>query len=241
MESPTRLYAALVPPAGAGLSGNGTEPGPDAAPGPRVRELRVTGTAEVRCPADRASVRVRVSSSKESVSEATGSVSRRLEYILQALRQHNVAEGDTSVRRFLHRDADLYSMDVEVVVTFCDFDKMERVCSILLEKLDRSVSVGTPQFYHSPECLSEMRQRSCTSAVDNAQQKASRVCQVLGQSLGSPLLVIEQATKEWRSEEAEEDGGPGPAPARLPHLPTITASSQVSVTFSLRGRSRKKL
>lgn len=53
----------------------------------RLREVQVTGTAEVRSPADRASVRVSVgSSSKEKVNEATNSVSRRLEYILQAFR-----------------------------------------------------------------------------------------------------------------------------------------------------------
>lgn len=45
----------------------------------------------------------------------------------------------------------------QVVVTFSDFEKMERVCSVLLEKLDKSVCVGTPQFYHSAECLSQMR------------------------------------------------------------------------------------
>lgn len=42
-------------------------------------------------------------------------------------------------------------------MTFSDFEKMERICSILLEKLDKSVFVGTPEFYHSAECLSQMR------------------------------------------------------------------------------------
>lgn len=48
------------------------------------KEVQVTGTAEVRSPADRASVRVSLSSSKESVNEASSSISRRVEYILQA-------------------------------------------------------------------------------------------------------------------------------------------------------------
>lgn len=34
---------------------------------------------------------------------------------------------------------------------------MEQVCRVLLEKLDKSVCVGTPQFYHSAECLSRLR------------------------------------------------------------------------------------
>ncbi|XP_063351595.1 interleukin-1 receptor-associated kinase 1-binding protein 1 homolog [Pelmatolapia mariae] len=245
MESQSRVFAAIVP-AGRELSGNEKEQGLEVravsrqSPGKCLREVQVTGTAEVRCQADRASVRVSVGNSKESVSEATHSVSRRLGYILQALRQHDIREEDTSVRRFLHRDADMYRMDAEVIVTFSDFEKMERICSILLEKLDKSVSVGTPEFYHSAECLSQMRLRACVSAVENAQLKASKVSQLLGQSLGPPLLVREDETKEWRNNEDNGGGGQGSAaPSHFPSLPTVTASSQVSVSFSLRDTSRK--
>lgn len=53
----------------------------------RLREVQVTGTAEACTPADLASVRVTVGGgSKEKVNEATNSASRRLEYILQAVR-----------------------------------------------------------------------------------------------------------------------------------------------------------
>lgn len=91
MESQSRVFAAIVP-AGRELSGNEKDQGLDVravsrqSPGKCLREVQVTGTAEVRCQADRASVRVSVGNSKESVSEATHSVSRRLGYILQALR-----------------------------------------------------------------------------------------------------------------------------------------------------------
>ena len=82
-----RAYAAL-PPAPAAEK----DPGLDApsvdrrSPGAPAGEVRVTGTAEGRRPADRASVRVSVGNSKDSVGEVTSSVSRRLEYILQTLR-----------------------------------------------------------------------------------------------------------------------------------------------------------
>ncbi|XP_071334825.1 interleukin-1 receptor-associated kinase 1-binding protein 1 homolog [Trachinotus anak] len=249
MDSPSRVFAAILPATGRGFAGNERERGLEArtagrqSPGNRVREVQVTGTAEVCCPADRVCVRVSVGNSKESVNEVTNSVSRRLEYILQSLRQHGISEQDTSVRRFLHREAELYHMDAEVVVTFSDFEKMERVCSVLLEKLDKSVCVGTPQFYHSAECLSQLRRRVCVSAVENAQLKACEVSQLLGQSLGPPLLVREEETKEWRNED-EEYGSRGQGdttPSHLPCIPTITASSRVSVSFSLRDRSRKKL
>ncbi|XP_041814948.1 interleukin-1 receptor-associated kinase 1-binding protein 1 homolog isoform X1 [Chelmon rostratus] len=243
MDSQTRVFAAMLPAAARELDGNDRERGVQVravsrpSPSSRVRELQVTGTAEVCCPADRVSVRVSVGSSKESVNEVTNSVSRRLEYILQAVRQHGVSDKDAAVRRFLHREADQYHMNAEVAVTFSDFEKMERVCGVLLEKLDKSVCVGAPQFYHSAEYLSQMRRRACVSAVENAQQKACEVSQLLGQTLGAPLLVREEETREWRNEDGE-DGG------RLSHLPctpTITMSSQVSVSFSLRDGSRKKL
>ncbi|XP_070843616.1 interleukin-1 receptor-associated kinase 1-binding protein 1 homolog [Chaetodon trifascialis] len=249
MDNQSRVFAAILPAAARELDGNENQQGVEVravsrqSPSSRVREVQVTGTAEVCCPADRVSVRVSVGNRKESVSEVTSSVSRRLEYILQAVRQHGVSDKDTSVRRFLHREADQYHMDAEVTVTFSDFEKMERVCSVLLEKLDKSVCVGAPQFYHSAECLSQMRRRACVSAVENAQQKACEVSQLLGQTLGSPLLVREEETREWRNED-EDDGGRRQGATLLPHLPstpTITASSRVSVSFSLRDRSRKKV
>lgn len=92
MDSQSRVYAAILPAAGREFAGNEKEQGLDEravnrqSPGNRVREIQVTGTAEVRSPADRVSVRVSVGNSKESVNEVTNSVSRRLEYILQAVR-----------------------------------------------------------------------------------------------------------------------------------------------------------
>ncbi|XP_061563155.1 interleukin-1 receptor-associated kinase 1-binding protein 1 homolog [Cololabis saira] len=216
--------------------------------GPRVMDVLVIGVAEVSSPADRASLRVTLSSSKPSVDHVTSSVSRRLEYILQALRQQGINEEDTSVRKFLHRDTEMYRMDVEVMVTFSDFSKMEQICSILLEKLDKSVCVGMPRFYHSPECMSQIRLRACVSAVENAQQKASKLSQLLGQSLGPPMLVREEETQERTHEEEEDEEGGGrgreqdslPLP-NFPHIPTFTASSQVSVFFGFRDGNRKNL
>ncbi|XP_061669003.1 interleukin-1 receptor-associated kinase 1-binding protein 1 homolog [Syngnathoides biaculeatus] len=217
--------------------------------GSQARELHVTGTAEVSQPADRASVRLSVGNSKATVNEVTSSVSRRLEYILQAIRQHGVKE-EVTVRKFLHRDEEMYHMNVEVTVTFSDFEKMEQACSVLLEKLDRSVSVGQPRFFHSAECLNNVRQSACVLAVENAQQKASRVSQLLGQNLGAPTLVREEETREWRSHEEDEDdeGGGGrrgqeatsAQAAPLPRIPSVTASSRVSVYFRMRDGNRKK-
>uniref|UniRef100_A0A1A8RFX5 Interleukin-1 receptor-associated kinase 1 binding protein 1 n=1 Tax=Nothobranchius rachovii TaxID=451742 RepID=A0A1A8RFX5_9TELE len=232
MKSQSRVFAALPTAEYTEIKENQQGLEPKAVTG-QVREVQVTGAAEASCPADRASMRFRVTSSKESAGEVTVSITRRLDYILQALRQHGIRGDDTSVRKFLQRNADTYCMDAEVVVVFSNFEKMEQVRSVLLEKLDRSVFVGTPQFYHSPECLGQIRQRACVSAVENAQQKASEISQVLGQSLGPPLLVREKETREWKVVEEEQRSAP--------HIPVVTASSCVSVSFSFRDRNRKKL
>ncbi|XP_068609866.1 interleukin-1 receptor-associated kinase 1-binding protein 1 homolog [Brachionichthys hirsutus] len=248
MDNRSRVYAAILPELSIEHENEheqrlGVRTGNPLGPVSRVRELQVSGSAEARCPADRASVRFGVCSSKESVNEVTDSVSRRLDYILQAVRQHGVPDEDASVRRRLRRDAGQYRMDAEAVVTFSDFERMERACGVLLEKLDQRVCVGTPRFYHSDSGLSRVRRRAFVSAVENAQQKAQEVGRLLGQTLGSPLLVREEESKEWRNEEEEEGGGGhGAAPApRVPGTPTITVFSRVSVSFSLRDGSRKKL
>ncbi|PWA27734.1 hypothetical protein CCH79_00000197 [Gambusia affinis] len=128
----------------------------------------------------------------------------------------------------------------QILVTFSEFKKMEQTCCVLLEKLDKSVQVGTPRFFHSAACLSELRVRATVSAVENAQQKASKIAQLLGESLGASLLVREEETKEWRNEE-EATGGECNSMHFPPLLPTATATSQVSVSFSFRDKSKKKL
>ncbi|KAM4712594.1 interleukin-1 receptor-associated kinase 1-binding protein 1 homolog [Anableps anableps] len=245
MNTPVRFFAALP---AAETGGKDKQQGPEVTAHQReshgrpVRQVQVTGVAEVSCPADRASVRISVTSTKESVNEVTKSISRRLEYILQTIRQHGVTDEDMSVRQCLHRDADSFSMDAEILVTFSDFEKMQQTCSVLLEKLDKSVHVGAPLFFHSAACLSQLRLRACVSAVENAQQKASKISQLLGECVGSPLLVREEETKEWRNEDeaAGREHSSTPLLPLLSHMPTTTASSQVFVSFSFRDKSRKK-
>lgn len=89
-------------------------------------------------------------------------------------------------------------------------------------------------------CCFFFRLRASVSAVENAQQKASKIAQLLGESLGATLLVREEETKEWRNEE-EATGGERSSTHLPPLLPTATATSQVSVSFSFRDKSRKKL
>ncbi|XP_072552880.1 interleukin-1 receptor-associated kinase 1-binding protein 1 homolog [Salminus brasiliensis] len=247
--SPARVFASLIPASG-GLRGEmdelelnyTTKP---RSPPPRVptRRVEVTGSAELRSPPDRAALTVSVTSSKESVNDAANSVTRRLDYILQTLRQRGVKEGDTVVTKHTQRDDDLYRMQAEVSVVFSDFEKMQCVRSLLIEKLDRSVCVGDPQFSHSEECLSLLRRRVCVAAVETARLKAIEVCSVLGQGLGRPLLVREEDFQEWTCGQQGGVVNPTLTLQQKVGQMTVCASSRVFVTFELRPKdsTRKKL
>ena len=88
----------------------------------------------------------------------------------------------------------------------------------------------------------------CLEAVENAQRKASDLSRLLGQTLGPPLLVREEETREWKSreegdEEQEEDGvkREGEAARFVTRPQTVAwASARVSVTFTFLDKSKKK-
>ena len=50
-----------------------------------------------------------------------------------------------------------YKLEVEIVVEFTDFTKCENVCNILVEKLDDTVRVSTPEFLIAPGKLESLR------------------------------------------------------------------------------------
>ncbi|XP_055773991.1 interleukin-1 receptor-associated kinase 1-binding protein 1 homolog isoform X2 [Salvelinus fontinalis] len=120
-SSPSRVFAALLPAAG-DIYRDENEPGMG---GHTVtvqrtqnsaREVQVTGSAEASCPADRATVSVSFRNSKESVNDVTNSISRRVEYILQTLRQHHVKGEELTVTRHIYRADDLYHMEALIML-----------------------------------------------------------------------------------------------------------------------------
>ncbi|KAL4661023.1 interleukin-1 receptor-associated kinase 1-binding protein 1 [Arapaima gigas] len=241
---PPRLFAALVP-AGdntfknenaAGLDWSVTRPGQRAKP--PGAEVRVSGSAELSSPPDGAALCIRVRSRKESVTDVTDSVSRRLEYILQTLRHQQVKDEHRNVTRTVRREDGAYSMEAEVAVVFTDFVKMQEVSNTLVEKLDRTVYVGVPQFSHSEEHLHQLRREVCVAAVASAQHKARDVCRLLGQSLGRPLLVVEEESREWSEGDSGEDSGGDTTLQQRLRQATVTVSSRVSVSFQIRPKNK---
>ncbi|KAI1897647.1 hypothetical protein AGOR_G00085420 [Albula goreensis] len=246
-SSPARVFAALLPTSDSIFRDENerslvrTLQQPTHEPQASGREVQVTGSSELSCPPDKATLHISVSSSKDSVNDVTNSVSRRLEYILQALRQHEVKEESTTVTKVLRRDDNAYYMEAEVSVVFTDFNKMQSVSNVLVEKLDKTVTVGSPQFSHSTECLNKLRRQACLMAVENACSKARGVCSLLGQAVGRPLLVKEEECREWTSQSEE-------AAVKSLQLSTqetirratVFMSSHVFVSFEIRPKERAR-
>ncbi|XP_027759045.1 interleukin-1 receptor-associated kinase 1-binding protein 1 [Empidonax traillii] len=209
------------------------------------REVHVSGSAELSARPDRARVSMRLSSRKEVAGAARISVSRRLEYIAHSARQHGVPEENITITEDFSRVENSYQMEAEVCIIFIDFGKMQNVCNLLIEKLGTAVTISPPHFYHTPEAIDTLRRQVCLAAVGNTGQKARDVCRVFGQSLGKPLLIKEEETKEWG----------GHMDSHLPRSPdsltlqeriqnaTAYASSRVFAVFEIKGKEsrRKKL
>ncbi|KPP61890.1 interleukin-1 receptor-associated kinase 1-binding protein 1-like [Scleropages formosus] len=180
-------------------------------------------------PPDRATLCIRVRSRKECVGDVTDSVSRRLEYILQTLRQRQVKPTSCPA--------------AQVTVVFTDFVKMQDVSNTLVEKLDRSVCVSVPQFSHSAEHIDRLRRETCVAAVASAQHKARDVCRLLGQALGRPLFVREEESREWtggvgeRDGGGEDDGGDASLQQQLTQA-SVTVFSRVSASFQIQPKNK---
>uniref|UniRef100_A0A7N4Q135 Interleukin 1 receptor associated kinase 1 binding protein 1 n=1 Tax=Sarcophilus harrisii TaxID=9305 RepID=A0A7N4Q135_SARHA len=186
-----------------------------------TREVHVSGSAEMSCGPDRALVTMKVSSTKNSAAEAKNSVGRRLDYITQNLQKP----------------------DVQVCITFTEFGKMQDVCNLLVEKLDNSVIISPPQFYHTSGAIENLRRQVCLCAVGNAWRKAQEVCQLVGQSLGKPLLIKEEETKEWEgqidNQQLSDLAGSLSIQQKI-QTATIFASSRVFLNFEVKKKEKKK-
>ncbi|XP_075410979.1 interleukin-1 receptor-associated kinase 1-binding protein 1 [Tenrec ecaudatus] len=218
-------------------------PLPSAQPLPATREAHVHGAAEVSAGPDRAQVAIRVSSTKEVAAEAKKSVCRRLDYISQSLQQQGLQAENVTVTKDFRRVENAYHMEAEVCITFTEFGKMQNICNFLVEKLDSSVVISPPQFYHTPGSVETLRRKACLLAVENAWRKAQEVCTLVGQSIGKPLLIKEEETKEWEGQVDDHQSSSLSSSLTVQQKiksATIHAASKVFVTFEVKGKEKKK-
>lgn len=66
-------------------------------------------------------------------------------------------ETDIKVHKTLRRVQSMYEYITEVIVVFMDFNKCQAACNLLVEKLDETVSVAMPEFYHAGTTLETLR------------------------------------------------------------------------------------
>ncbi|XP_045700087.1 interleukin-1 receptor-associated kinase 1-binding protein 1 isoform X1 [Phyllostomus hastatus] len=237
-----------------------------------TREVHVSGTAEVSASPDRAQVAVLVSSTKEAAAEAKKSVCRRLDYITQSLQQQGLQSENITVTKDIRRVENAYHMEAEgswytdlilhmivlrstsavqrpgwwahkVCITFTEFGKMQNICNLLVEKLDSSVVISQPQFYHTPGSVENLRRQACLVAVENAWRKAQEVCNLVGQTLGKPLLIKEEEMKEWEDQIDDHQSSRLSSSLTVQQKiksATIHTASKVFITFEVKGKEKKK-
>ncbi|XP_043929565.1 interleukin-1 receptor-associated kinase 1-binding protein 1 [Protopterus annectens] len=252
--TPSRVFAALIPAEtsrsvgdrenefGVVQSRTVRKPGEDSCSG--VREVQVRGTAERSIAPDRARVSLRVKSKKEVAQEAKNSVSRRLEYILQAVRQQGIREENMTVTRDFRRVENAYHMEAEVGVIFSDFGKMQNVCNLLVEKLDSTVVISPPYFYLTAEASENLKREVCLAAVASARNKAQEVCRAVGQSLGKPLVIKEEEMKEWEglTDDLAVSNNHSDTPTMQQKIKnaTISVSCKVFASFEIKTKEKSK-
>ncbi|XP_071819193.1 interleukin-1 receptor-associated kinase 1-binding protein 1-like [Apostichopus japonicus] len=210
------------------------------------RTIDVWATGTITLKPDRARVHFIVSTSqgKETAPDAKNSVTRRSDYVIQTLHTHNVKEGDVIKTSSLTRSDGLFHMVTEISVVFVDFTKCENVCNFLVEKLDDTVHISEPHFYHGTQSLDSVRRQACLLATQNAHQKASEMARFLRQALGPPLVIREAETKEWEGPSFQQDSssnrqGSQTFQQRLTNA-TFHVSTKVFASFEIHTRDKAK-
>ncbi|XP_054752604.2 interleukin-1 receptor-associated kinase 1-binding protein 1-like [Lytechinus pictus] len=240
----SHVYASFLSPPDKGRNLEETEVKTGDRDLPKCREIQVSAVGEAFATPNRSRVSVVVRSQKETVAESKNSVSRRLDYVIQTLHTHNVKEGDVNTTRSIRRIDGLFHVEAEVVIVFVDLLKCQEVCNFLVEKLDDSVTVSLPCFFHAPHSVDNVRRQACVNAVKNARQKAIEVTRLLRQSLGHPIMIKEEQCHEWEGPAEAQDtsnGQEGPITfqQRLTSG-TLNASVKILASFELIPREKMK-
>lgn len=176
---------------------------------PPIREIQVGAVGEQRLNPDQVKIVVVIANQKESVEEVKSSVTRREEYVLQAIKNHGVKEDKVAVSKSLTRSEEGeqagFRFSIQITAYFSDFQKCESLSNLLVEKLDPlTVRVNPPEVVPlHPQRLADLRRETCLLAVHNAKQKAAEIAKHFGSfcSLGPPVSIKEEAVEEWGAEE----------------------------------------
>ncbi|XP_067674315.1 interleukin-1 receptor-associated kinase 1-binding protein 1-like [Haliotis asinina] len=209
---------------------------------PGDRQIRVTAVGEVSQPPDLCRFTVRVTSKKDNPQDAKNSVARRLDYIVQTLQNHGIKEEDLHIHKHLSRSDSLFVMETEVGVKFGDIKKSESVSNLLVEKLDDTVTVSLPEFFHTNQSLESLRKQASLVAIHNAKQKAQEMARFVHLSVGRPVYIMEEDSQEIEGHtDTNSDSVTMTTIQERISNATITVRSRVSASFELKPKVKKVL
>lgn len=205
--------------------------------------IQIFESGEVTLIPDHAKVVIICSNTKDSADEVKTSVNKRVDYILQTFRSHNIGRNSYTVDRCLKRRNLKYHFRVEILVQFIDFAKCQEVSNFLVEKLDTTVEIGMPTFHYSPGKLESLRRQACLVALHNAKVKAVEMARSLNQTLGRARQIQEESTEEYTGSMADlthEHGNNDGTFQELLKLATVTVVTKICVSFELKGKTKKR-
>ncbi|GLH08559.1 Interleukin-1 receptor-associated kinase 1-binding protein 1 [Gryllus bimaculatus] len=164
-----------------------------------IHVAHVEGSAEILIEPDVVEFLFRVESIKDKAEDAKQSVTKRIDYLLQIIRNANI-KGDVTVttNRLLQRTGEQFRLIGEVLVQ-CDAEqKYEEIINIIVEKLESGVTISEPHFFHSSKSIQEGRQHALKLAVSSARSKAQEIALSSGQQAGQALIVEEKESRITR-------------------------------------------
>ncbi|XP_064595138.1 interleukin-1 receptor-associated kinase 1-binding protein 1-like [Liolophura sinensis] len=206
----------------------------------KEREIQVWATGEMSLKPDRCRLCIKVTSTKDSIDEAKTSVSRRVDYVFQTLHNHGVKESDLQEYKTTQRVESAYKVNVELHVQFSDFQKCQSVSNLLVEKLDETVHVGLPEFYHTAQSLENLRRQASVLAIHNAKQKAQEIACLVHQAVGRPTVIQEEEVKEWEGGSDDIDNLNSTSIQQRISSKTVSVSCKVFVSFDLKPKVKTK-
>ncbi|XP_065674372.1 interleukin-1 receptor-associated kinase 1-binding protein 1 isoform X1 [Hydra vulgaris] len=171
-----------------------------------TRQIRIHEVGEAVMKPDRIKSYLKLYASKDTVEAVKQSISRRIDYILQTLRNNNTSDVTTHQTLSYSKEDNLYTIQAEIIIEFRDIVTYENTLNFLVEKLgDRISFPKNPLFYHSTGKLTELRRQASLNAVHNSRSKALSIAQLLNQSLGSPILIQEEDVTETKGVHLGDD------------------------------------
>ncbi|XP_067952094.1 interleukin-1 receptor-associated kinase 1-binding protein 1-like [Watersipora subatra] len=157
------------------------------------RTMHVEGVGVVKVVPDLCHLLIKITSQKQTVSQAKDSVERRLAYVKQTIQNCQIQETDMKTFQSVESG---YIHTVEIFVTTTEASKLYELGETLTQKLDDTVYVSPVSYSVSTSALAHGRSQSASNAVQNAKKKASEMARLVEGSLGPPISVEQLECEE---------------------------------------------